>query len=253
MIEVRNISYAYGKNVVLQNVDLHFAPGKLYAIIGPNGSGKTTLIKLLSKQAKPKSGQLFLNGRPYGDFPRKEFAKQVALLPQGRNTPNTTVLDLVSCGRYPYLELSRRLTARDQQIVQAALAATDTAGFAHRNVKTLSGGERQRAYMAMLYAQDTPYVLLDEPATHLDIASGFEIMELLVQMKNQGKCVIAVLHDLSMALKYADRLVLMDKTGAVLCACHEELLKSGRMEPTFQVKCTPIEWNGKTEYLFSKE
>ena len=252
MMEVKNVSFSYGRTPCLSSVDLCFEPGKLYAVIGPNGSGKTTLIRLLSGLAKPKTGSLLLDGKAYSDFGRKEFARKTALLPQGRNTPNTSVFDLVACGRYPWLDLSKRLTEEDINVVQSALTVTDTARFADRNVKTLSGGQRQRVYMAMLYAQDTPYVLLDEPSTHLDIAGGFDIMEQLVQMKQSGKCVITVLHDLNMAMKYADALILMHHGEAVLFSGPETLIQSGLLEVAFRVKCTPVYLDGETEYVFSR-
>ena len=253
MMEAKNVSFFSGRTPCLKNIDLCFEPGKLYAVIGPNGSGKTTLIRLLAGLAKPKTGTLTLDGKEYADFSRKEFARKTALLPQGRNVPNTSVFDLVSCGRYPWLDLSRRLTEDDLSVVRSALTVTDTACFSQRNVKTLSGGQRQRVYMAMLYAQDTPYVLLDEPSTHLDIAGGFDIMEQLVQMKQTGKCVITVLHDLNMAMKYADELILMHHGEAVLCSGPETLIQSGLLEEAFHVKCTSVCLDGEIEYVFSRK
>ncbi len=251
MIEVKNVSFAYGKAKILKGLNLKLKPGKLYAVIGPNGSGKTTLIKLLSAQGKPAEGELFLDEKPYKAFGRKEFAKKVALLPQGRNTPDISVYDLVCHGRYPYLDFTRKMAEADITTVAVALKATDTESFAERNVKRLSGGERQRVYMAMLYAQDTPYVLLDEPTTHLDISYQFQIMHTLEKMKSEGKCVVAVLHELSMALKYADEIILMSEGRIVSVASPQEMVESGNLDRIFGVECHCVEANDRKEYVFS--
>ncbi len=251
MIEVKNVSFAYGKAKILKELDLKLEQGKLYAIIGPNGSGKTTLIKLLSAQGKPAEGELFLDEKPYRAFGRKEFAKKVALLPQGRNTPDISVYDLVCHGRYPYLDFTRKMTEADITTVEAALKETDTESFAERNVKSLSGGERQRVYMAMLYAQDTPYVLLDEPTTHLDISYQFQIMQTLEQMKSAGKCVVAVLHELSMALRYADEIILVSEGKIISIADSQKTIDSGNLKRVFGAECYAVECNGKKEYFFS--
>ncbi len=250
MMEMNQVSFSYGKTPCLKNINLSLEPGKFYAIIGPNGSGKTTLIKLLARLTTPKSGEILLNGKPYGAFGRKEFARQVALLPQGRNTPNISVADLVSYGRYPYLDASRRLTDADRAAVDSALKATGTAEFAARNLKKLSGGERQRVYLAMLCAQDTPYVLLDEPATHLDAASSFSMMAELGRMRSLGKCVVAVLHDLPMAFRFADEIILMDKGEILSVAPPEETVQSSPLEAVFGVVPVAVTLNGNRMYIF---
>ncbi len=250
MMEIKQVSFAYGRTPCLKNIDLSLEPGKFYAVIGPNGSGKTTLIKLLSRLTKPKSGEILLDGKGYGDFGRKEFARQVALLPQGRNTPNVSVAELVSYGRYPYLDASRRLMEADRTAVDAALKATGTEGLADRNLKKLSGGERQRVYMAMLCAQETPYVLLDEPATHLDAASSFSLMAQLCRMRREGKCVVAVLHDLSMAFRFADEIILMNKGEILSVATPEETVKTAPLAAVFGVKPVPVTVSGKQLFIF---
>lgn len=251
MIEVKNVSFAYGKALALRQISLTLKPGKLYAVIGPNGSGKTTLMKLLSAQAKPAEGVLLLDGKPYQSFGRKAFAQQVALLPQGRNIPDISVYDLVSCGRYPYLDVTRQMTEADTANVAAALKVTDTEQLAERNVKRLSGGERQRVYMAMLCAQNTPYVLLDEPASHLDLSHQFQIMQMLEQMKSAEKCVVTVLHELPLALKYADEIILVSKGRMISAADPKETVESGNLGRVFGVECHPVELAGQREYIFT--
>ncbi len=250
MIKMKDISFAYGKKQVLKDISLTFETGKLYAIIGPNGSGKTTFIHLLARLAKANSGKLWLDGELYEHIDRKAFAKQVAMLPQDRNIPDMTVYDLVACGRFPHLDLSRKLSAEDVRAVRAALHATGAADFLEKAVKQLSGGERQKAYIAMLLAQNSPCILLDEPTTHLDISAKFDIMKLLCEIRNNDKCVIAILHDLDLALQYADEIILM-KEGSVLC--HEipqKIMESGNLERVFGVKCESVTQNGQRIYYF---
>lgn len=249
MIEMRDVSFSYGKTPVLKHIDLQFESGKLYAVVGPNGCGKTTMIKHLAGLLKPAEGEIRLEQREYREYGRKEFARRVALLPQGRNVPDISVYDLVCCGRYPYLDVSKRMKPEDEQAVYAALQTTDTLCMKDKNIKKLSGGERQRAYIAMLYAQDTPCVLLDEPTTHLDMSYGFQIMEMLKQMREAGKCVIAVLHDLPFALKYADEIVLMQDGKVVSVANPEAIVESGTLNEVMQIRCQTVNIHGEMQYI----
>lgn len=250
MINAQNLRFSYGKAEVIKNVSLNLEKGKLYAVIGPNGSGKTTLIKLLSRLNKESEGSLFLDGEPYGKIGRKDFARKVALLPQGRNVPTMTVFDLVSCGRFPHLDLSRRMTAQDEEIVRFSMKSAGVEAFGDKPLKKLSGGQRQRVYIAMLLAQDAPYVLLDEPTTHLDISAKFDIMELLCDIRRSGKCVVAVLHDLDLALKYADEIILMSRGEIVNIGSPEETVASGKIQSAFGVKCESIDIEGQKVFHF---
>ncbi len=248
MIQADNISFSYGKKQVLKNISLELALGKLYAVIGPNGSGKTTLLHTLAKLHKA-TGTLLLNGERYETIERRRFAKHLALLPQERSVPDMTVRELVSAGRYPHLDLFGKPGDADRELVRYAMRVTDTERFAEQNIKRLSGGERQRAYIAMLAAQDTPYVLLDEPTSHLDISCCFEILELLRRMKENGKCVVTVLHDLSLALNYADEVILLSEGTIVSVDTPMNLIKSGFLEEIFHITVHPIEIFGKTELI----
>ena len=252
MIEARELSFSYGRTEILKNISLKLSKGRLYAVIGPNGSGKTTLIRLLSKLSKAADNSLFLEGKPYEKIDRKAFAKQVALLPQGRNVPSISVYDLVACGRFPHLDFSRRLNEEDRRAVDSALEATGACAFKNKSVKRLSGGERQRVYIAMLLAQATPFVLLDEPTTHLDISAKFDVMKLLCDIRNSGKCVVAVLHDLELALKYADEIILMSKGEIVSMGAPDEAVENKKLESVFGVKCESITLNGQTVFHFDE-
>lgn len=253
MIEVKDVSFSYDKEPVLKNVGLALAPGKFYAVVGPNGSGKTTLIRLLSRLSLPDSGQLFLDGKSYAEFERRDFARRLAMLPQSRPVPAISVRELVSHGRFPHLPMSRKLSAEDRRVVERALLEAGAESLARRSVKELSGGERQRAYLAMLLAQDTPYVLLDEPTTYLDVSAQFTVMDMLQKMSRSGKCVAAVLHDLSLALQYCDELILMEKGELRAAAPPKVLADGGLLDRVFHIRCVPLEYEGKTEYVFHKK
>ncbi len=250
MIEAQNINFSYGKNEILKNISLKFEKGKLYAVIGPNGCGKTTLIKLLSRINSCKGGKLSIDGQEYQYVKRKKFSQKVAFLPQGRNVPNMTVYDLVSCGRFPYLTLTRRLSTEDEKNINSALMATNTKDFAEKSLKKLSGGERQRVYIAMLLAQTSSYLLLDEPTTYLDISAKFDVMNLLCDIKNNGKCVIAVIHDIDLALKYADEIILMKDGSIVSKTIPSKIVQNGIIESVFGIKCGSIDIDGQTIYHF---
>ena len=247
MIELKNISFSYGKTPLFRDFSATFSPGEICGIIGPNGCGKTTLIRLLSALETPSAGELTLDGTPYRAFPQKDLAKQVSLLPQSRNLPAVTVEELLLRGRYPY---SRCPSDGDRSFVSQILNQIGLSDFADRDVLTLSGGERQQACLGLLLAQDTPYVLLDEPTTYLDISHRFALFDMLKKLKEQGTSVICVLHDLSMAFRFCDRLLVLESGSLKGCGTPREILKTDVIETVFGVRCLPIPVEGQTEYLF---
>ena len=237
MFQVENLHFSYGKTPVLQEISLAFTPGNLIGLIGPNGSGKTTLLRLLAGLENPRQGRILLDGRAQSTFSPREYARRVALLPQSRSVPALTVGELAALGRYPYGGLSQSLSAADKLAVEQAL---ETAGVSHlicRDLRQLSGGQRQRAFLAMALAQDTPWLLLDEPTTWLDLRSQYEVMTLLQQLARQGRGVVAVLHDLPMALELCDRMVLLENGRLQAAGTPEELAVSGSMDRVFGLRC----------------
>ena len=249
MIQLDDLCFSYGGRTVLHNISAAFSPGKLYAVLGPNGSGKTTLIRLLSRLLLPDSGSLTLDEKSYTCYGRKEFARQLALLPQTRPIPAISVQDLVSHGRFPYLGLSRTPGRADLEAVDRAMAAVNVQAFAGRDLRKLSGGERQRVYLALLLAQDTRYVLLDEPTTYLDASAQFSVMENLKCMSQDGKCVIAVLHDLNLALSFADEICLLDQGRIAAFGAPEALVEQGVLDRVFSIRCRSVVVDGIKEYI----
>ena len=227
MLEARKLAFHVGDRALLSNFDVAFEPGKIYALVGHNGSGKSTLLKLLAQQQQPTDGDILVHGKSVSKWGDKKFAQQVAYLPQ--HLPATDSLsgrDLVSFGRYPWHGLLGRLTSKDKQYIAEAMRLTDTEKYADRLVDTLSGGERQRVWLAMLLAQRTQYLLLDEPLSALDIAHQIEMLELIKALAAELELgVIIVIHDINMAARFCDHIV----------ALHSgEMIVQGDVEHVFQ-------------------
>lgn len=222
-LSAEGVSIAYSRAVVVENLDLVIPPNAFTALIGSNGSGKSTILKTLGGLLSPRAGRILLNGRPLNDMSTKAIARGVSMLAQGPSAPEgLTVLDLVRQGRYPHLTLFGRMSEGDDKACAEALALTGMTELAGRPLDNLSGGQRQRAWIAMTLAQETPILLLDEPTTFLDLAHQIEVMELVSRLvAERGKTVVAVLHDLNQAARYADHIVLL-KAGAIAAAGRPE-------------------------------
>tara|TARA_R110001592_G_scaffold187866_2_gene432791 strand:+ start:5997 stop:6761 length:765 start_codon:yes stop_codon:yes gene_type:complete len=216
MISTENLTIAYGDNIIIEDLSLTVQQGKITALIGPNGCGKSTLLKGLARINKASAGQVLLNNQLLSSFADKQLAQKMSLLPQVLITPEgITVQRLVEYGRSPYISHWGKLGNVDKNIVADAMQETQVSEFATQSVESLSGGQRQRAWIAMILAQDTDIVMLDEPTTYLDLSHQIELMKLMQAMKDKGKTVIVVLHDLNQACRYCDHLVVM-KQGKVV-------------------------------------
>lgn len=209
MFVVQNATFAIPNRTLLQPISLEFEQGKVYGLIGHNGSGKSTLIKLLAKQQPLSAGQILFENRPLAAWSSREFAKRVAYLPQHLpNATNLTAKELIAMGRYAWQGLFGRHSAQDEQAIAQALALTHTEKFADQLVDVLSGGERSRIWLAMLLAQQSQFLLLDEPLAALDIAHQVEVMELVHKLSRELNLgVIIVIHDINLAARYCDHLV----------------------------------------------
>ena len=252
MIELRQLQTGFDGRTVSRAIDLQLDKGRLLTLIGPNGCGKTTLLRTIAGGLSPKSGSVLLDGRPLQDYKRKDLARKVAYLPQIREVPEITAEALIAHGRFPHLGFSRKMTARDRQAVEEAIALTGTEPLRHKNLKTLSGGERQRVYLAMTIAQETDVVLLDEPGTYLDIGSRFAVMEIAQKLCARGSAVIMTLHDLSDALAFSDRVCLMDRSGAIrIDGDPSAVYASGLLDEIFGVHTEEVTLrDGRKQYVF---
>ncbi|MBZ6227687.1 ABC transporter ATP-binding protein [Streptomyces olivaceus] len=206
----REITLRYGDRVVSTRLSLDVPDGSFTAVVGPNACGKSTLLRALVRLLRPTEGQVVLDGREVGSYPSKELARQVGFLPQDPLAPDDIkVRQLVSRGRFPHRTLLSPRSEQDESAVREAMAAAEVTELADRPVQELSGGQRQRVWIAMALAQETPYLLLDEPTSFLDITHQYQLLHLLARLRDQGRTVVAVLHDINQACRFADHLVAM--------------------------------------------
>ncbi|MGU3575484.1 ABC transporter ATP-binding protein [Brucellaceae bacterium C25G] len=215
-LHAANVTLRYDERTISQNMSVSIPDGAFTVIVGPNACGKSTLLRALSRLLTPSAGRVILDGKSIGDMAAKEVARRLGLLPQSSLAPDgISVADLVARGRYPHQSFLRQWSKADEEAVMSAMCATGVSDLSDRLVDELSGGQRQRVWIAMVLAQETPILLLDEPTTFLDIAHQIELMELLAELNSQGRTIVAVLHDLNHACRYASHLIAM-KDGAIM-------------------------------------
>jgi len=232
---------------ILRGVSGELRRSEVTGILGPNGCGKTTLLRALCRLIKADSGSITLCGgtaeTDIAALAPKALARRVSFLPQQRAVPDITAKTL---------GFSRTLSNKDRTVIQNALKTAGVSAFADRRLPMLSGGERQRVFLAMLLAQNTDVVLLDEPTTYLDAHHKFELMALLSTLKAQNKAVGIVLHELPLAFKFCDRLLLMKNGQIMQSGTPEELLKTGLIEHLFGISLTPVMLDKEVEYIERK-
>ncbi|WP_424889657.1 ABC transporter ATP-binding protein [Streptomyces sp. XH2] len=216
-LAARDLTLAYEDRTVVDGLDLAVPDGEVTIVIGPNACGKSTLLRALGRLLKPARGTVLLDGEDLARIPTRAIAQSLGLLPQTPVAPEAiTVADLVARGRQPHQRWWQQWSEADERAVADAMARTDTTALAERSVDELSGGQRQRVWIAMALAQETDLLLLDEPTTYLDIAHQVEVLDLVRRLnRERGRTVVAVLHDLNQAARYADHLVAM-KAGRVV-------------------------------------
>ncbi|POU02736.1 iron-enterobactin transporter ATP-binding protein [Escherichia sp. ESNIH1] len=237
------LTLGYGKKVVADNLSVAIPDGHFTAIIGPNGCGKSTLLRTLSRLMTPSYGHVYLDGEQIQRFNSKEVARRIGLLAQNATTPgDITVQELVSRGRYPHQPLFTRWRQEDDRAVQRAMKATGVADLALQSVDTLSGGQRQRAWIAMVLAQETAIMLLDEPTTWLDISYQIDVLELLSELnREQGYTLAAVLHDLNQACRYATHLIALRDGKIVAQGAPKEIVTAELIEAVYGLRCMIID------------
>lgn len=240
MVEIKHLSAGYGEKTVLHDISLTFPAGTVTAVVGPNGCGKSTLLKAVAGLLPPTSGEILV------EEPR---AQHIAYLPQSRRLPEMTAGRLVLHGRFPWLGWPRRYRAEDYAIAQRAMERLGVAEFSDTSLSELSGGTRQKCYLAMLLAQDAPTILLDEPTSFLDIAHQLLLLELCRELAAEGRAIVLVLHDLPLALRYADRVAVMDAGRLLSLGKPEEIMSTDILHTTFGVRIFQVETPIGTQYV----
>ncbi|PRB14213.1 ABC transporter ATP-binding protein [Microbacterium sp. MYb62] len=236
-----DVTIGYDRRVISEALDVRIPDGSFTVIVGPNACGKSTLLRSLARLLKPVRGHVLLDGRSIARMPAKVLAREVGLLPQTSLAPDGIVVaDLVSRGRYPHQGLIRQWSAEDAGAVAEALAATNTTELSTRLVDELSGGQRQRVWVAMALAQETPIVLLDEPTTFLDIAHQIELLELFRRLHHEGRTLVAVLHDLNHAARYATHIIAMKDGQVVAEGPPKEIVTAELVNEVFGLECLVV-------------
>ncbi len=237
-----HLTLGYDKKIIARDLSVAIPQGEVTVIIGPNACGKSTLLRTLSRLLTPLEGQVVLDGEAISSYPTKEIARRLGLLPQSPNPPaGITVRELVSRGRYPHQQLFGRWRSEDAQAVDQAMQATRVDHLAEQTVDTLSGGQRQRVWIAMVLAQQTPLLLLDEPTTWLDITHQIELMELMRDLNRQhGRTLVVVLHELNHACRYATHLIAMRDGQIIAQGKPSEIVTPELIEQVYGLKCMII-------------
>jgi iron complex transport system ATP-binding protein len=237
-LEIVHADLAYAKRVVARDLNLAIQPGKITMILGANGCGKSTLLRALARMLKPCAGTVKLDGKDIHYFSAVYVARSLSMLPQAPVAPEgLTVRELVSFGRFPYRDWFGGGDTAGTGKISAALQAVNLLKLADRTVATLSGGQRQRAWLAMALAQDTHFLLLDEPTSFLDLSHQIEVMELVRQMQeHHGKTLVLVLHDLNLAARYANHIVMLKKGSVFAEGTPRAVLTPPNLREVFSIE-----------------
>ncbi|MYW34157.1 ATP-binding cassette domain-containing protein [Streptomyces sp. SID2119] len=242
-LQARDVRLGYGDREIVPGLSVTVPPGRITVIVGPNACGKSTLLRAMARLLAPSAGAVLLNGRSIQEMPTKEVAAVLGILPQSPTAPEgITVSDLVGRGRYPHQGWFRRWGAEDDEAVAQALLSTDVLELADRPVDELSGGQRQRVWIAMALAQRTDILLLDEPTTFLDASHQLDVLDLLTDLnRERGVTMVAVLHDLNLACRYADHMIAM-KGGRILAEGRPvDIVTEELVGEVFGMRCSVIE------------
>lgn len=242
-LSAEDVTLAYDQRVIAEQLSVEIPDNSFTVIVGPNACGKSTLLRALSRMLKPSRGRVLLDGQVIQSMPAKKVARTLGLLPQSSVAPDgITVADLVGRGRYPHQGVLRQWSADDERVVRESMAQTGIAELADRYVDELSGGQRQRVWIAMALAQQTPLLLLDEPTTYLDIQHQIDVLDLCAELhEEQGRTLVAVLHDLNHAARYATHLVALKGGEVIAQGAPNEIVTAALVEEVFGLRCQVID------------
>lgn len=249
-LAIRNVSFAYCKKPVLRGFEATFCQGELTCIVGRNGCGKSTLVGLIAGLLKPASGTIMLCGKNSTSMKNKDRARLLSVLAQRSEIPAMTVSELVGCGRFPYAGMGA-LSANDRDVIASSIERMGLSKLSNSWLSELSGGQRQRANIAMVLAQDTPVVVMDEPTAYLDIQAAHDVMRVARDLAQDGKSVVVVAHDLDLALRYSDSIVAVDAQGTSTQGTVEQMLEWHCLQSIFGIEITPTHTDNGKGYLIS--
>ncbi|WP_281772385.1 ATP-binding cassette domain-containing protein [Haemophilus parahaemolyticus] len=243
MFQLQQVSFSIPQRTLLQPISLSFEAGKVYGLIGHNGSGKSTLIKLMARQQPISGGDILLDNRSIKSWNSRDFAKRVAYLPQHLpQATNVTAKELIAMGRYAWNGLFGREIEADKETITRAIQLTHTEKFSDQLVDTLSGGERSRIWLAMLLAQQSQFLLLDEPLAALDIAHQVEVMQLVHQLSRELNLgVSVVIHDINLASRFCDHLVALHSSKLLVQGNAHEIVNSPSLQQIYGIELNVID------------
>ncbi|SEG50889.1 ABC transporter ATP-binding protein [Paenibacillus sp. UNC499MF] len=235
MVEVKGVSKLYGSKHVVENVSVQIAKGKITSFIGPNGAGKSTLLSMVSRLIDKDQGEVLIEGKEIGQWKSNDLAKKISILKQSNHINiRLTIRDLVGFGRFPYSQ--GRLTAEDKKYIDEAIQYMELGDIQDKYLDELSGGQRQRAYLAMVLAQDTEYILLDEPLNNLDMKHSVQIMKVLRRLVNElGKTIVIVIHDINFASCHSDYIVALKNGRVVKEGTTDEIIDSAVLKEIYDM------------------
>lgn len=248
-VTTSQLTIKLGGRTIIDRLDLEIPAGKVTAIIGPNGCGKSTLLKSLCRILEPSEGEIRIGGIDIATVSRKKLSRRVSLMAQSAQAPDgVTVRELVGRGRFPYQSWLRQWSEADERAVDKALKRANLGELANARMQNLSGGQQQRAWLAMVLAQETGVMLLDEPTTYLDIGHQHGLLKLMTSLKDDDRTIVAVLHDLQQAVQYADHLVVMKSGGVLATGAPGEVINPTLLREVFDVDAEVVR-AGQSEHV----
>lgn len=251
MLRIDHIRFSIGEQRILNDISAEFEPGKMHGIIGPNGAGKSTLLKNICRIWEPQTGTVFVNGQDYRRISRKALSTVITMVPQNATISfPISVYDVVSMGRHPHLGRFQALTKKDRDIIEKALSITQTYELKDRNMNELSGGECQLSVMARALATEASVMLLDEPTSDLDIKHALTIMELLCDLRQEGKTILVNIHDLNMAKRYCDTISIIHRGELFFVGTPSEAFSEANIQQVFGVNMSEVKDDSRSFFYF---